>query len=373
MANTGKATVVYKPFGDFEVKEYPLPRPERGTMLLKVELCGICGSDILAYQGKNHEVRFPLTMGHEICGRVTELGEGVTTDFVKRKVEVGDRIVLVPAVHCGSCFFCSIAKTPSRCVNSVQYGFFQNPDAQPHFNGGYSQYLYVHNPKTAYFKINASVEAAVLSEPLAVAAHGVRRAKVSPGQTVVVQGAGPIGLLTTLYCRVTGAKDIIVIGKNAPERLKMAREFGATITMDISDSSEEHRVRVIKEASTGGYGADAVIECAGVPEVIREGFKYIRNSGTYCIVGNGVDRGTIPVNPALDILDKNITIEGIYDHSAEDFIKAVNVIEKGRFPFEKMITHRIPLNGIKEAMDGLMRSKTLNGAHVLKPAVDPWR
>jgi L-iditol 2-dehydrogenase len=297
----------------------------------------------------------------------------VAGDITKRKVEVGDRIVLVPAVHCGSCFFCSIAKTPGRCVNSVQYGFFQNPDAEPHFNGGYSQYLYVHNPKTAFFKIDAPAEAAVLAEPLAVAAHGVGRAKVSPGQTVVVQGAGPIGLLAALYCKVVGVKNVIVIGKNAPERLRMARELGAAITVDIAESTEEQRVRMIKEASTGGYGADAVIECAGVPEVVLEGLKYLRNSGTYCIMGNVADRGTIPINPAMDILDKNITIEGIYDHSAVDFIKAVGIIEKGGFPLEKMITHRVPLNGIKETLDSLIRSKILNGAHVLKPAVDPWR
>ena len=90
-------------------------------------------------------------------------------------------------------------------------------------------------------------------------------------------------------------------------------------------------------------------------------------------MGNVADTVTIPTNPALDILDKNITIEGIYDHSAEDFIKEVGIIEKGGFPLEKMVTQRIPLNGNKKTLDALIRSKILNGAHVLKPAVDPWR
>lgn len=326
------------------------------------------------YQGKHHEVTFPVIMGHEICGKVIALGKGVNSDFLAKTVIIGDRVVLVPAVHCGKCYFCSVVKTPSKCINSVQYGFFSNPDNEPYFTGGYAQYLYIHNPKTEFFKIDAPPDTAVLTEPLAVAIHGVTRAKLLPGQTVVIQGAGPIGLLTLLYCKVGGAQKIIVVDKGKKERLKIAKEFGADLTIDIEEiPNSKDRFKVVKETSLSGYGADAVFECAGVPEVVTEGIGYVRDSGTYCIVGNAVDKGTIPLNPCLDILDKNITIEGIYDHAVDDFIKAVTIIEKAEFPFSKMISHKISLFRLKEAMETFIEKKLLNGKEVLKPVVDPWQ
>lgn len=370
----GEAAVLYEPDGDFVIKEYSLPDPAPGTLLLKVELCGICGADPQIYQGKHHETTFPLIMGHEICGQVIARGQRADTDFLGRSVVEGDRIVFVPAVHCGKCYFCSVVKTRSKCVRSVQYGFFSNPDHEPHFSGGYAQYLYLHHPGTEFFKVDVAPEKAVLTEPLAVAIHGVTRAQLSPGDSVVVQGSGPIGLLTLLYCKVAGAGKVIVVDKGRKERLRVAKEFGADVTIDVEEIPDiEDRCRIVKDATVSGYGADAVFECAGVPEVVVEGIKYLRDSGTYCMVGNAVDKGTIPLNPCLDILDKNITIEGIFDHAVDDFIKAVNVIENIEIPLSPMISHKVSLRRLRETMQALIKRKPLDGREVLKVVVDPWQ
>lgn len=369
----GKVAVLRAPLGEFTVEEYPVPEPTAGTLLLEVEFCGICGADIQIYLGNYHGITFPLVMGHEVCGKIVTLGKGLNSDFLGRTVAVGDRVALVPSIHCGKCYFCSVVKTRSKCTNAVWYGFLPSSDRESCFNGGYAQYLYMYNPKTEFFKVDAPADQAVLTEPLAIAIHAVTRAKLLSGQTVVVQGAGPIGLLTVLYCRVAGAGKIIVVDKGRKERLKIAKKFGADVTMDVEEIPNiEDRFELVRKTSLSGYGADAVFECAGVPEVVPEGIGYTRDSGTYCILGNAVDKGTIPLNPCLDILDKNITIHGIYDHAVDHFLRALAIIEKGGFPFSKMISHKIPLSQLTEAMKAFAEKRPLDGKEVLKPVVNPW-
>jgi L-iditol 2-dehydrogenase len=373
MSERGKAAVLDGPLGSFTVTEFDLPAVEPGAVLLRVELCGICGSDYLGYRGLNQEVSFPIILGHEITGTVEERGRGVTADVLGRKISKGDRLVLVPAIHCGKCYFCAIAKTPSKCLHAVQYGFIPHPNRPPHFTGGFAQYLYLRDPRTDIFRIDAAPEAAVLAEPLGVAIHAVARARVSPGDTVVVQGAGPIGLMTVLACRAAGARRVAVTGRRQGLRLDFARVLGADVTVDIDRVKDiEERIEIVRDLSPAGHGADAVFECAGRPEAVSEGLRYVRPSGVYCIAGNVGDQGTIPINPALDIMEKNIRIEGIYDHAATHFARAVSLIEKTESPLERMITHRIPLDDLTDAFRVLIEKKLVDGREMLKPVVDPW-
>jgi threonine dehydrogenase-like Zn-dependent dehydrogenase len=266
-----------------------------------------------------------------------------------------------------------VVKTPSKCVNNVQYGFFKDPDKKPHFSGCYAQYIYLHNPKTDLFKIKAPSDVAVLTEPLAVALHGVTRAQISLGKTVIIQGAGPIRLLTVMGCKTAGAGTIIVIDKGQKGRLELATELGAHITIDIDEMpSLDERIQLIKESSHSGYVADAAFECVGIPDVVPEGLKYIRDSDTYCIVGNAVDLGTIPINPCLDVMYKNIRVEGIFDHTVEHFIRAVSIIEKGEKALQKMVSHKISLYRLSDAVRSFVHHKFYDGKEVLKPVVDPW-
>jgi len=162
---------------------------------MKIKLCGVCGTDVHTYHGYMSDAPFPLILGHEIVGKIFALGKGTKADFLGKPIKVGDRINLVSAIHCKKCFFCTIAKTPSKCVNMVSYGFFRDPHEKHYFTGGYADYLYLFHPDTDFFKINAPPEVAVFAEPLAIAIHAVDRARIKLGDTVVVQGSGILAYL----------------------------------------------------------------------------------------------------------------------------------------------------------------------------------
>jgi len=368
MKMKGKAAILDKPKGNFEIREYPVPDPAPGTVLLQIELCGVCGTDIHIYHGYVPEIPFPLILGHEITGRIIALGRGVETDFLGKPIETRDRVVLLPAVHCGRCYFCSVAKTPTKCPNAVQYGFFPDPDKEPYFTGGYAEYLYLHDPSTAFFKTNAPAKVAVLAEPAAMAVHAVNRAHIKPGDTVVVLGSGALGLLTLVYAKLAGATQTIVIGRSRKERLRVARELGADLSINIEEVPEkEERVKITKENSFTGYGADVVFECSGALSAVSEGLQHLRDSGIFCEVGTVANAGVVEINPALDILCKNITIEGVFDNEKKHFVQALPILEKNEIPFSKLISHVLPLERLKEAMV----NKKIDDREVTKVVIGP--
>ena len=210
---TGRAAVITGKEGDIVVREYPLPDVKDSELLMRIELCGVCGTDVHTYYGGLEDAPFPTILGHEICGIITRKGKDVKTDFLGKQVEEGDIIVLVPAIHCHKCYYCAVLKTPSKCMNMISYGFMPDPDEAPHFTGGYAEYLHLYHPETEFFKIDAPAERAVFTEPLAIAVHSVDRSHLMPGQTAVVQGAGAIGLLTMICVKLYGASRVAVVGR----------------------------------------------------------------------------------------------------------------------------------------------------------------
>ena len=367
----GRVAVIEKPGGKVIIKEYPLPDPAPGTLLMKIELCGVCGTDVHTYNGHMPDAPFPIILGHEIVGKVIALGKGVKTDYLGKPINVGDRVTLVPAIHCKKCYFCTIAKTPSKCANMISYGFFRDPD-EHYFTGGYADYLYLFHPDTDFFKIDAPPEVAVFTEPLAIAIHAVDRAHIRLGDTVVVQGSGTIGLLTLICAKLAGAGKVIMISRRRKERLELAKRLGADLTINMEEIPEpEERVRIVKENSLSGYGADVVLECAGVPAAFSEGIKYVRDSGTLCEVGHFADAGSVKVNPCLDVLTKNIRIEGIYDNEPEQFVRAIPILEKGEFSFGDIISHRLPLSRLKEAMEAITTGAKIDDREIVKAVIDP--
>lgn len=357
--------------GKFNLKEYEIPQVKEGMILCKIDLCGVCGTDGHTYLGHFANTPFPLLLGHEISATILEKGSGVETDYLGKKVDVGDRIVFVPAIHCKKCFYCSIVKTPSKCLHMISYGFM-NPEEWPHFTGGYADYLYLYHPDTEFFKIDASAERAVFAEPLAIALHAVERSGLKPGDTAVIQGTGAIGLLTLACAKLAGATRTVVVGRKRKERLELAKKFGADLTINLEEITNlEERVKLVKEISTTGYGADVVFECAGIPSAFAEGIKYLRDSAVLCEVGHFTDSGSVSINPCKDILEKNIRIEGIYDNEAEQFMRAVPVLEQAIFPLEEMISHRLPLSRLKEAIDAANCGSVVDGKEVIKAVVNP--
>ena len=272
MARIGRANVMVGK--RFEMREYPVPEPEPGTVLIKQELGGICGTDLhnWEFQRMKHDV----ILGHENVGIIDALGKGVETDSLNVPIQIGDRVALSP--------------------HSVESGFLPSEE-KPYLRGGFAEYIYCGNPKTMFLKTNLPPEIAVLSEPAACAVHCISRGKIQFGDTVVIQGTGPIGLLALNWARVSGAGRLIVIG-GPLGRLEMAQRLGADLTIDIAETPDpEERKRIVRENTPQSKGADVVYECSGFPAAIPEGLDFLRYSGTYVEFGHFVDVGTFECNP----------------------------------------------------------------------------
>lgn len=368
----GIIAVLNQPQGNFELQTKKIGEVDKDALVLKIELSGICGTDVHIFQGNHHGVHYPIVLGHEIVGTVQETGKNISMDYRGKTVAEGDRIILTPAMHCGFCYYCAVAKTPVRCVNATQYGFFSGNKAKSPFNGGYAQYLYIDCNKTSFFKSEISPEKGVLAEPIAVALHTISRVQNVTGATVVVQGAGALGLLHIFTAKAAGAAKVILVTRRKTEKLDIAVELGADeiITMEEVPDRRD-RIKQVKKSSLCGYGADAVFECVGVPEVVDEGLHYLRDSGIYAIVGHAVEAGETGIDPA-DIMERNLRIEGIFDHSVEDFYKAFTILENNIHCVEKVISHRVPLFQIDGIFRKIVSKARHNGKEIIKAVLDPW-
>lgn len=364
-----RACVLEKPKGKFEIKEYPIPDPAPGTMVLKVELTGICGTDIHVYHGRMPGVQYPLIMGHEVVGTIAALGDGIKTDLLGNPVKVGDRVCPIGAMGCNECYYCTVLYSPNRCPNEETFGFYPDPDKAPHLLGGYSEYLYICRPNPPFIKTDASPEVGVLLDSLATGLHAVQRARVQNGDTVVVQGTGIIGLGALISAKLAGATKTIVVG-GPKERMGYAKLFGADVIIDITEVTDaKERIKMVQNYTTGQYGADIVFGCTGITSSINEGLAYTRNSGTYCEVGNFCDTGTVTINMGLEIVQRNINVLGIFAQTVEHFCRTRKVLEKGLFPYEKLVTHKVPLKRIEEVITN--KTFYLDGKVTLKIAIDP--
>lgn len=369
-----RANLLAKPQGHFMVGRYPIPNPAPGSVLMKIELCGVCGTDVHTWHAPAAAVgcEYPISLGHEISGTVAALGPGVTKDYIGRPLKVGDRIGVIPAIHCHRCYFCTIAKTPEKCTDWKTYGTWPKADQPPHFSGGYGDYLYIHDPKSVFLKSEASAERTAFLEPMAVVVHSMLLAGIKIGDTVVVQGSGPIGLLTTACCKLAGAARVIATGQRSRARLELARAMGADRTLCAADLPDPKQRRdYVFDHSLNRVGADVVINTVGTAAAFQECLDFVRHSGAVVEVGNFVDSGTISFNPCRDLLAKGIRIIASFDNEAEHFVRALPLIADPRIPLEQLITHRIPLGRVQEALAAIGKGGNLDGKAIIKIMMDP--
>ena len=364
----GRAIVVDKPLGKFRTAEVDVPQPKDGEVLIRQEACGVCGTDMHIYQGHFPGAKFPTVLGHEIIGTIEKLGEDVKQDFTGRPVKEGDRIYVIPGLQCGRCYFCSVIKEPTLCINPrrTAYGFTPFPDQMPSFQGGYADYLYVNHPFSKFVKLNLPPEVGVLLEPLTVGVHMVERAKLHVGCTVVIQGSGAIGLAGLVVAREAGAIKTIVVG--APQtRLDLAKKLGADEVVNIEQVPDPaERISLVKGLTEKEWGADAVFECTGSPKAIPEGIDMLRRGGTYVVAGHFTDVGEVSINPYLHLNNKHITLVGVWGSSPAHFVYGRTIMESKTDLFKGMVSHRLPLERIGDAMKSLMTDYRLDGTEVRK-------
>ncbi len=373
MTRMGKTAILEQPDGSFVVREAPVPEPKAGQALIRQELCGVCGTDVHVYHGHLPGTSYPITLGHEAVGIVDRLGAGVTTDYAGRPVRKGDRVAVFGGLVDRTCYFCSVVREPTLCTGDLGCYGLGIPGVPLDFQGGYAQYIYLSQPGSAFLKINAPAEAAIFFDPLAVAIHAVERiANLPVAATVAIQGVGAIGIAALVAARERGANRIITIG--APEsRLSLARDFGADVTIDIEQVRDPtERVHLVRAETPGRYGADAVLECTGVPLAIPEGIDMVRRGGSYVVLGHFTDVGEVAINPFRHFNHKQLCLHGSWGCHVGEMIRACNLIEAGKHDYAALISHRLPLERAQDAMVALSTEYRLDGKEIRKIAIDAW-
>ena len=347
----GRAAVLEKFREDLKVSSYGIPDLEPGAALVRTEMAGICGTDVHLWRGEL-PIKLPVILGHETVGRIEQLGQGLDRDWNGEPLQAGDRVTWTSTISCGKCFYCAEKKQPTRCPHRRAYGIGYRCDEAPHFLGGYAEFHYL-RPGSNIFKLpeDLSTEAVIGAGcALITAIHGVERTGIDWQDQVVVQGAGPVGIAALAVAKSAGAGRVIVLGAPA-SRLEMACKFGADEVINIEEvTSPAARLEEVKKR-TGGYGADVVLECVGIPSAVVEGMEMCRDGGKYLVLGHYCDAGPVEWNPHV-ITRKQLQVFGSWSSEPRHMKSALQFLLRcGReFPFESMVTHRFPLEKANEAL-----------------------
>ena len=335
----------------YEIKEFPIPEVGDGDILVKVEGCGICGTDAHEFK-KDPFGLIPVVLGHEGTGEIVKMGRNVKLDSAGKPLKIGDKVVT-----------CMIFKDdPSITMFDLNkqnvggadvYGLL--PDDEIHLNGWFADYILIREGSTVFNVSDLDLFSRILIEPCAVLVHAVERAKTTGilkfNSRVVVQGCGPIGLICIAVLRTMGIEHIVAVdGEQA--RLDFAKEMGAERTVSFKEyNGIEALAKAVTEAF-GGHPADFAFQCTGAPAAHSNIYKFIRNGGGLCELGFFINNGDATINPHLDICSKELTIVGSWVYTLRDYATTFDFLKRAKgigLPMEKLITHQYTLDQINEA------------------------
>lgn len=345
-----------------ELREVAIPDVADGAILVKVEMAGICGSDIHISRGNlGIKAPLPFIMGHETIGRIVKLGKGRTHDAAGEELCVGDRIMWAHA-DCYDCYYCNILRKPMLCEHRIGYGMA--PPAT--LMGGFAEYEYV-IPVTKVVKIPAE-----LTEEEAIGVACAFRSVVAAfeklggiglADTVVIQGAGPVGLYSLVLAKESGAGTVIVIG--APkERLELAKSWGADHVINIDEVKDPAERKALIYSLTKNRGPELVVECSGFAPAFVEGVDMLQKGGRYLIIGQ---TSPTPVTfTPYTILQKNLQIIGSGGAIIHHFYKALEFIRthRSKYSFGDIVSRTYRLEDINQAL------ASMQAGTEIKPAID---
>ena len=328
------------------------PAPAAGEVVVRVVTCGICGTDLHEYIAGpivTSVTPHPLTgaqnpqiLGHEFTGDVVAIGPGVTT------VAEGDRVAIMPLAYCGHCAYCRRG-LQHLCATMACVGL-------SHAWGGMAELATVAEYQVVRLPANVTYRQGALIEPTAVAAYGVERAGVGPGDQVLVTGAGPIGALAALCARSAGASTVY-ISEPSPARRARAEALGVATVLDPSSVD----VPEVLREQTDGLGVDVAIECSGHPNGFATAIRSLRRRGT--LAQTGLFVGEAAVEPMLWSLN-DLTIVGTWCYWVYDFDRIAAQIAAGDLPVERVVTNSVPLDGAPDAF-ALLASGTADEIKIL--------
>lgn len=347
----GKAAIT-RADGRMEMAEFAVPDPGPEELLVRVTLACICGSDLHMWRGEVPWFqRAPGIQGHEMTGRIEKLGANRRTDSLGNSLREGDRVAYAYFIPCGECWACMSGTT--GCPNRYRTRNTLTADQPPHFLGAYAQY-YLLKAGQWVFRVPEELPddlVAPVNCALSQVVYGLNQVGVWLGDTVVIQGAGALGIYACAVAKDMGAGRVVAIDAIS-ERLELARAFGADVTLNLREvATKEARVARVKEL-TRGAGADLCVELVGVAGVVQEGLEMTRVGGRYLWMGNIVPGMTAEIVPH-DAVRQPKTIRGVLAYDRWVIPRALDWVSRARerYPFERLVGARFELARINEAFE----------------------
>ena len=345
----------------FDVKEYPIPEVGDDDILVKVEGCGVCGTDAHEFK-KDPFGLIPVALGHEGTGEIVKMGKNVKKDSAGKDLKLGDKVVTCMIFH-DDPEITMYDLNKQNVGGADVYGLL--PDDEYHLNGWFSDYIFIRGGSTVFNVSDLDLYSRVLIEPAAVLVHAVERAKSTGilrfNSRVAVQGCGPIGLICIAVLRTMGINTIVAVDGDS-NRLAFSKKMGASATVNFKDyKGIEALSDAVKEAA-GGHLADFAFPCTGSPGGHSNIYKFIRNGGGLCELGFFVNGGDATINPHFDICSKEITTVGSWCYTLRDYGTTFDFLKSAKklgLPMDELITHKFPLEQINEALETNLSMKGL--------------
>lgn len=330
-----------------ELREFPWPQPASGRVVVSIDACGICGTDVHAYASGSP---YPAAVcGHEWAGTVSAIGAGVTA------LTEGDRVVVAVPPACGRCDACHAGQT-RHCVTTLLASLGADADAPPH--GGFAPAIEVSPGRVVRCDPRLTPRQAAQVEPAAVTFHAVRASALRLGDVAVVQGAGPIGLLTVQWARAAGASWVLAVEPH-PDRQKLALALGADAVAGPGADA-----RAVLDEQTRGLGADVVYECVGRADAVQSGADLARRGGALCLIG--LANGPAPIDPGTWLI-KELRLTAALAYLHEEFAPVMAMIADGRIDVDRIADQTVGLDDLDSTL-GQLADGTAGATKIL---VDP--
>ena len=335
----------------YDIKEFPIPELGDDDILVRVEGCGVCGTD--AHEFKRDPFGLiPVVLGHEGTGEIVKMGKNVKKDSAGKDLHIGDKVVTC-------CIFSDDPDIEMFDLNKKNVGAAEVygllPDDDKHLNGWFGDYILVRGGSTIFNVSDLDLDSRILIEPCAVLIHAVERAKTTGilkfNSRVVVQGCGPIGLICIAVLRTMGIENITAVDGEA-KRLEFAKRMGANKSVNFKEHNGLEALTEAVKASFDGHLADFAFQCTGSPVAHSNVYKFIRNGGGLCELGFFINGGDATINPHFDICAKEITTVGSWVYTLRDYATTFDFLKRAQgigLPLKELITHRYPLSQINEA------------------------
>ncbi len=348
LPSAARAAVFEGPGLPFSIRELPLGAPQPGGAIVRVSMATVCGSDVHSWTGRRSSP-VPGILGHEMVGVVAALGDGEPADLRGERLRVGDRVTWSEYVACWQCERCLRLELPQKCRKLRKYGH-ESLAHPPALLGGFAQYCHL-LPGTTVLRLPqrvADVEAVTVNCAGATMDAVVEAAEVKPGDCVVIQGLGALGLWGVALARAAGARTVIGLD-TVEERLAMARRFGADLTLPPGEVSPERLRELVAERSQTG-GADAVIETAGVAGALHEGLGLLRLGGRYVTAGLVLPGAPVDLDASL-LVRGMLTVRGVHNYHPRHLARALDFVAQSRdsVPLGDLVALPMPLDKIDEA------------------------